>query len=64
MPLTHLMSEICNLAYLIVENIVEEQYDRSRGKTGEFRRRKKMQRPHQSRDPLKKATPPPKPFRR
>jgi hypothetical protein len=61
MPITHFMSEICNLAYLIVENIVEEQYDRPRGRTADNPRRRSMQRPNRSRDTYKNGTRPPKP---
>jgi hypothetical protein len=59
MPITHLMSEICNLAYLIVENAVKEQYNRHRRGTGESRRRKTPQRSHRSPDTFKNATRPP-----
>lgn len=54
MPITHLMSEICNLAYLIVENIVEEQYNRHRSGAAEIRRRKITQKPHRPPDAFKR----------
>jgi hypothetical protein len=63
MPITQLMSEICNLAYLIVENIVEEQYDRHRGSAAENRRRKSTHRPHRSQSAPKNVTRPPEPPR-
>lgn len=46
MPIMHLMSEICNLAYLIVENIVEEEYGRHRSGAAGSSRRKGPRRPH------------------
>jgi hypothetical protein len=64
MPITHLMSEICNLAYLIVENIVEEQYPRRHSRAAEEQRRKKKQRPHRPHGTYKKVAQSPDPFLR
>jgi len=65
MSITNLMSEICNLAYLIVENIVEEQYDRRHGGgAAKIHRRKNAQRPQRSRENFKYVAGPPGPPQR
>ena len=64
MPITHLMSEICNLAYLIVENIVEEQYVRHRRDANGNRRRKSPHRSYRPRHDYKSVTRPPNPEQR
>jgi hypothetical protein len=60
MPFTHVMSEICNLAYLIVENIIEEQYSQHRNNAGQARGRRRSQRSHPAPDGSRKASRPPK----
>jgi hypothetical protein len=64
MSITHLMSEICNLAYLIVENIVEEQYERRSNGAAKIHRRKYAQRPQRPRDSFKYGAGPPGPHQR
>ena len=64
MPITHIMSEICNLAYMIVENIVEEQYGRPRGRTAENPRRRSLKQPRRPRDAFKYDAGPQEPPRR
>lgn len=60
MPMTHLMAEICNLAYLIMENIVEDYYGQQQSSASENRRRRKPQRPYRAPDVRKTFRGPPK----
>jgi hypothetical protein len=64
MPITHLMSEICNLAYMIVENIVEEEFGRNRNGANKTRPRKSIQRPHRPPDAYRYVSRPPEPPQR
>ena len=64
MPITRLMSEICNLAYLIVENIVKEQYERPRGDAAGIQRPKRAPKPYRPPACLGNTTRPPGPPQR